>query len=80
MTEQLLDTFYSTPHGDFAIMKTRFGLYTSYKRDCTKMVTGATWEATFTMTPFHMKWEVEGYTPPEGMDQITYDGTVGGKL
>jgi len=80
MTEQLLDTFYTTPYGEFAIMKTRYGVYTSYKRDCSKMVSGDTWEATFEMTPFHLKWEVEGYTPPEGMTQTNYDGTVGGKL
>lgn len=80
MTEQLLDTFYTTPHGDFAIKKTRFGLFTSYNRDGESMVTGGTWEATFTMTPHHMRWAVEGYTPPEGVDVVEYDGVVGGKL
>ena len=80
MTEQLLDTYYSTPYGDFAIMKTRFGLFTSYDRDCVKMVTGGTWEAVFQMTPHHMKWAVEGYTAPEGKEVVEYDGVVGGKL
>lgn len=78
--EQLLDTFYTTPHGDFAIMKTRFGLFTSYDRECKKMVTGGTWEAVFAMTPSHMKWAVEGYVAPEGKEVVEYSGTVGGKL
>jgi len=80
MSSQPLDAYYVTPYGDFAIMKTRFGLFTSYNRDCEKLVTGATYDAVLQMTPCHLQWDVEGYTPPEGMTQTTYDGTVGGKL
>lgn len=80
MTDQPLDAYYVTPYGDFAIRKTRFGLFTSYNRDCVNLITGMTYEAVLDMTPFHLKWAVEGYTPPEGMGETTYDGTVGGKL
>lgn len=78
--EELLNTFYTTPYGDFAIKKSRFGLFISYKRDGEQMVTGGTWKATYTMTPLHMQWAVEGYTPPEGVESVSYSGVVGGKL
>lgn len=78
--QELLDTYYTTPHGDFAIMKTRFGLFTSYDRDCNKLVTGGTWDAVFQMTPFHLQWAAEGYVAPEGKEVVEYDGVVGGKL
>lgn len=77
---QPLDTFYTTEYGDFAIMKTRFGLYTSYDRECKQLVTGATWDSVFQITPSHLKWSVVGYTAPEGTEQVEYDGVVGGKL
>jgi len=77
---QPLDTFYTTQHGDFAIKKTRFGLFTSYDRNNTNLVTGGTWEAVFAMTPCHLKWAVEGYVAPEGKEVVEYDGVVGGKL
>lgn len=75
-----LGSFYSTPYGDFAIRKTRMGLYTSYDRDEKDMVTGGTWEAVFNITPSHMMWKRHGYTPPEGKESSTYDGEVSGKL
>ena len=78
--EELLDTFYTTPHGDFAIKKTRFGLHVSYDREGNGLVTGLEWKHVFEMTPCHLKWAVEGYTPPEGSEQVTYDSVVGGKL
>ena len=77
---QPLDTFYTTQYGDFAIKKTRFGLFTSYNRDGENMVTGGTWDAVFAMTPCHLKWAVEGYVAPEGKEVVEYDGVVGGKL
>ena len=78
--EELLDTFYTTPHGDFAIRKTRFGLYTSYNRDGEDLVTALEYKGVLTITPYHLKWAVEGYTPPEGSEQVTYDSVVSGKL
>ena len=78
--EELLDTFYTTPHGDFAIKKTRFGLHTSYDREGNGLLTGLEWKDVFEMTPSHLKWAVEGYTAPEGSEQVTYDSVVGGKL
>ena len=78
--EELLDTFYTTPYGDFAIKHTRFGLHTSYDREGNELVTALEWKHTFEMTPWHLKWAVEGYTPPEGTEQATYDSVVSGKL
>lgn len=76
MNSQPLDTFYTTPYGDFAIKQTRFGLYVSYDRDETNLVTGLTWEACWTMTPSHLCWAQEGYTG----EQSVYSGEVTGKL
>ena len=73
-------TWYPTPYGEYRIFETRFGLFTSVKRDGTQMVTGGTREAVLSMTPWHMHWEVHGYTPPEGKENIVYDSVVGGKL
>ena len=78
--EELLDTFYTTPYGDFAIRKTRFGIHTSYDREGTDLVTGLEWIDVFTTTPCHLQWEKEGYKPPEGTVQATYDSVVSGKL
>ena len=44
-------TWYPTPYGEYRIYETRFGLFTSVKRDGTKMVTGGTREAVLSMTP-----------------------------
>ena len=79
MTE-ILDQYYTTDFGDFAIKKTRFGLYTSYDRELVELVTGGTWDAVFQMTPCHLQWKREGYVAPEGKEVIEYDGVVGGKL
>ena len=57
-----LDTFYTTEYGDFAIKKTRFGLFTSYDRDSNNLVTGAAQDTVFQITPSHLKWAVVGYT------------------
>jgi hypothetical protein len=83
MTEPLLDTWYTTPHGDFKIEKKRFGTFRSLDREGNGLVTGATLDAVWQMTPFHLKWHVEGYTPPNWLDKSeikSYDGIVGGKL
>ena len=77
---ELLDTFYTTPYGDFSIKKTRFGVHTSYDREGIDLVTGLEWIDVFTITPGHLQWEKEGYTPPEGTVQATYDSVVSGKL
>lgn len=83
MTEPLLDTWYTTPHGDFKIEKKRFGTFRSLDREGNGLVTGATLDAVWQMTPLHLKWHVEGYTPPNWLDESeikSYDGIVGGKL
>lgn len=80
MENQPLDQYWTTEYGDFAIKKTRFGLFVSYDRELVEMVTAGTYEACWKMTPYHLMWKREGYTPPEGQDAISYDGVVGGKL
>ena len=78
--EILLERWYTTPYGDFMIHKTRFGLFRTVDREGNGLVTGGTAKAVFEMTPCHLMWEKEGYTPPEGVEVTTYSGTVGGKL
>jgi hypothetical protein len=78
--EELLDTFYTTPYGDFAIKKTRFGVHTSYDREGVGLVTGLEWIDVFEATPYHLRWVKEGYNPPDGVEQVTYDSVVSGKL
>ena len=78
--EELLDTFYTTPYGDFAIRNTCFGIHTSYDRDGNDLVTGLEWIDVFKTTPCHLQWAKEGYNPPEGVEQTTYDSVVSGKL
>ena len=81
MENQPLDQFWTTPYGDFAIKKTRFGAYTSYDRELVELVTGGTWDAVFSMTPCHLQWAREGYVAPEGKESTTtYSAIVGGKL
>ena len=75
-----LDQYYAWQYGDFAIRKTRFGLYTSYDRELVDLVTGGTYEAVLFSTMEHLKWKREGYVAPEGKEVVTYDGVVGGKL
>ena len=63
-----LDKYYAWEYGDFAIKKTRFGLYTSYDRELVELITGGTYEATLGIfyygTP---KMEAsEGYVAPAG--------------
>ena len=79
-TPQPLDAYWTTPYGDFAIRKTRFGLYQSYDRELVGLVTGGTYDAVWQMTPCHLQWAREGYNAPEGKPERTYDGVVGGKL
>ena len=83
MTEPILDAWYTTPYGDFIMHETRFGMFHSKDRDGNGLVTGATLDAVWQMTPCHLQWAVEGYTPPDWFDESeikVYDGTVGGKL
>lgn len=77
---EILDQYYTTPYGDFAIKKTRFGLYTSYDRELVELVTGGTWDSVFQMTPCHLMWKRDGYVAPEGKEVVEYSGVVGGKL
>ena len=79
-TPQPLDAYWTTPYGDFAIRKTRFGVYQSYDRELVPLLTGGTYDAVWQMTPCHLKWAREGYNAPEGKPERTYDGVVGGKL
>ena len=78
--EELLDTFYTTPYGDFAIKKTRFGVHTSYDREGGGLVTGLNWIDVFEATPCHLQWARDGYHSPEGQEQVTYDSVVSVKL
>ncbi len=80
MENQPLDQYWTTPYGDFAIKKTRFGVFTSYDRELVDLVTAGTYEACFKMTPAHLQWAREGYTVPEGQEVGTYSSSVGVKL
>ncbi len=80
MENQPLDQYWTTPYGDFAIRKTRFGAYTSYDRELVQLVTGDTYEAVFKMTPAHLQWAREGYNVPEGQEVGSYSSSVGVKL
>ena len=80
MENQPLDQYWTTPYGDFAIRKTRFGAYTSYDRELVQLVTGGTYEAVFNMTPAHLQWAREGYIVPEGQEVGSYSSSVGVKL
>ena len=80
MENQPLDQYWTTPYGDFAIKKTRFGLFVSYNRELVELITAGTYEACWKMTPCHLQWAREGYTAPEGTEEVTYSSFVGGKL
>lgn len=80
MENQPLDQYWTTPYGDFAIKKTRFGLFVSYNRELVELITAGTYEACWKMTPYHLQWAREGYTAPEGKEEVTYSSFVGGKL
>lgn len=80
MENQPLDQFWTTPYGDFAIRKTRFGVFQSYDRELVQLVTAGTYEACFTMTPAHLQWAREGYIVPEGQEVGSYSSSVGVKL
>jgi len=80
MENQPLDQYWTTPYGDFAIRKTRFGAYTSYDRELVQLVTGGTYEAVFEITPAHLQWAREGYIVPEGQEVGSYSSSVGVKL
>ena len=75
-----LDKYYAYEYGDFAIKKTRFGLFTSYDRELVELVTGGTYEACLRATMHHLMWKREGYTAPEGKETVEYSAFVGGKL
>ncbi len=80
MENQPLDQYWTTPYGDFAIKKTRFGVFTSYDRELVELVTAGTYKACFEMTPAHLQWAREGYKVPEGQEVGTYSSSVGVKL
>lgn len=62
----------------FYVEKTRFGLFTSVKKNGDKFLTGLTREAVTEMSRWHLKCEQEGtlhlYT------RVVNSGVVGGKL
>ena len=80
MTEHL-DKYYAYEYGDFAIRKTRFGVFTSYDRELVDLVTAGTYEVCMQATLSHLRWAREGYVAPEGKESTAdYSATVGGKL
>ena len=79
-TPQPLDAYWTTPYGDFAIRKTRFGVYQSYDRELVPLLTGGTYDAVWQMTPCHLQWAREGYKGADGQPEHTYSSFVSGKL
>ncbi len=80
MENQPLDQYWTTPYGDFAIRKTRFGVFQSYDRELVQLVTAGTYEACWKMTPAHLQWAREGYIVPDQQEVGTYSSSVGVKL
>ena len=63
----------------FYIYKTRFGLFTSVRKDTGKdFLTGGTYEAVLTMSRWHLKCEQEGTL--ELYSRVVGSAIVGGKL
>ena len=77
MTEHF-DKYYAYEFGDFAIRKTRFGVFTSYDRELVDLVTAGTYEACMQATLAHLRWKREGYVAPEGKEsEASYSASVG---
>jgi len=74
------DKYYAYEFGDFAIKKTRFGIYTSYDRELLDLVSAGTYENCLYATMAHLKWRRLGYAPPEGYEVGDYSASVGVKL
>jgi|TARA_Y100000289_G_scaffold1611_1_gene1541 hypothetical protein len=63
----------------FCIYKTRFGLYTSIRKDTKKnFLTGATYDSVLEMSRWHLMCEQEGTL--EQYTRVIGDAFVGGKL
>ena len=63
----------------FCIYKTRFGLYTSIRKDTKKnFLTGATYDGVLEMSRWHLMCEQEGTL--EQYTRVIGDAFVGGKL
>jgi|TARA_R100000027_G_scaffold22525_2_gene16314 hypothetical protein len=63
----------------FYIYKTRFGLFTSVRKDTGKdFLTGGTYEGVLTMSRWHLKCEQEGTL--ELYSRVVGSAIVGGKL
>lgn len=63
----------------FSIRKTRFGLFTSTRKDTGKdFLTGGTYEGVLTMSRWHLKCEQDGTL--EQYTRVVNSGVVGGKL
>lgn len=63
----------------FCIYKTRFGLYTSIRKDTKEnFLTGGTYAAVLDMSRWHLKCEQEGTL--ELYTRVVNNGVVGGKL
>ena len=78
---QHFDQYYAYEYGDFAIKKTRFGVYTSYNRELLDIVTGGTYESCMYSTMAHLKWKRDGYVAPPGKESTkSYSSSVGVKL
>lgn len=61
----------------FRVYKTRFGVWHSVTKEGREVITALTEEFCVSATRFQLKGEQEGWS---GENQVTYDGTVGGKL
>ena len=63
----------------FCIYKTRFGLYSSIRKDTKEnFLTGGTYAAVLDMSRWHLKCEQEGTL--ELYTRVVNNGVVGGKL
>jgi len=65
--------------GAFSVVKTRFGLFTSYRSDGTPMITGLTEEAVVFGTRYNLKAEQEGTLWTKNVTVIG-SAVVSGKL
>ena len=46
--------WFTTEHGSYRVLKTRFGLYKSIDKEDNDLITGLTEEAVHTCTPLHL--------------------------
>jgi len=61
----------------FRVYKTRFGVWQSETKEGRNIITSLTEESCISATRFQLKGEQDGWN---SQDQVSYEGTVGGKL